>query len=149
MAKTIHLNKGGLPFCGTKAKTPKVAGNSEKGILPPEVNCKRCRKKAEKEGLSKPKMESDRNRTKPDQNQTTTGKKTPDFNILDMSEFDNDSGWVSINDEWPPISIDKIYTVDCLYQSVEEDLAIIARQHIYQDLDNLGFSRVTHWKYRK
>lgn len=148
MAKTIHLNKGGVPFCGTKTKDPKVVGDSEKGLMSSEVNCKRCRKKAEKEGLSNPKMESDQNQTKSDQNQTT-GKKTPDFNILDMSEFDDNPEWMSIEDDWPSISLDKIYTVDCLYQFIEENLAITTRQHIYQDLDNLGFSRVTHWKYRK
>lgn len=151
MAKTIHLNKNGLPYCGTKSKDPNIIGDSDTGYYPYEVTCKRCRKKAEKNGIkfvSPQSLRQEQNQTKTDQNQTT-GKKEPEFKIQDMSEFDNDPEWISIKDEMPPLSVDIINTVDCLYKSVDEVLSVVANHHIRDDINLLRFSRVTHWKHRK
>lgn len=146
MAKKVVHFKGDrdVPLCGTKSKTPEMTYEDSK------VTCKRCLKKIGKPGNQ---TKSDQNQTKSDQNQKWVingSNGSSDFDKLDMSKYDNDSRWTSIKDELPPESIDKISTVECLYGIENHDeLAIIALQHIHQDISSLGFSRVTHWKYRK
>lgn len=149
MAKTIHLNYNGLPYCGTKSKLPKVIGDAEKGACSYEVTCKRCRKKAGKNGLrvGNPDFVQKESTEK---EQSTKGDTKNSFDRLDMSKYDKDPEWISIKDELPPETIDKISTVECLFGIEDhEDIAVIALQHIHHDIGTLGFSRVTHWKYRK
>jgi hypothetical protein len=146
MAKTIHLNMNGFPYCGTKGNNPEITGDIETGYIPDEVTCKRCKKKAEKNGLKPSVPFWTEHFEKNDREKTEKNKQG--FDILDMSEFDNDPNWTSIKDEIPPLSVDMINTVDCLYKSEDESLSVVANHRIRDDINLLRFSRITHWKFR-
>lgn len=142
--KVVHFKgDGNVPLCGTKSKTPEMIYEDSK------VTCKRCLKKIGKSGAPN-QTKSDQKQSKSGQNQKRDKKGTPDFDKLDMSKYDKDPEWISVRDQLPPETLDKISTVDCLFEILDhEDIAIITLQHIHHDISTLGFSRISHWKFRE